>query len=397
MELKDKRKAKVELLKSIKREKTRNYIILYLVTFVILIVLILFSFSQNYFSSQDFIVNIVNNIIGIIPPILIFDFFQEKLTRDSSTVEVSNMITETLMSNPETLELFTEEQRKNFIESTVMSIVKDADMAEMINSNLSYLTIKSGFRIKTSFHYNFELSQEFPRVYDKLLSDIKNYFYVQEKLNYTVKYLDSDANDIKSEEINIGFLFDNKELDSALRDLQNDLDFKRCIFRESLSMNNSDIEKLKLLFNRDDKLSRISQCQELFKISIQIDEFKGEVSDVLLKQNGFIVKVIADHDTCAQEHTVRIVFRMPRRWDSPLEVVIVDPTKALNVSLSYPEETMQVEMYPFLNEGKESSLEVAHEHMNGIYDIMISNKWVHPISGMVFIATDNNGNSLLID
>ena len=87
-----------ELVKTIKREQTRNYIILYSVTFIILILLILYAFSKGYFQSGEFVVNIINNIIGIIPPILIFDFLNEKLSRDSSKIAMSNKITEALMS-----------------------------------------------------------------------------------------------------------------------------------------------------------------------------------------------------------------------------------------------------------------------------------------------------------
>ena len=68
-----------ELVSTIKREQRRNYIILYSVTFIILIVLILISMANGFFTSEEFIVNILHNIIGILPPLLIFDFFNEKL------------------------------------------------------------------------------------------------------------------------------------------------------------------------------------------------------------------------------------------------------------------------------------------------------------------------------
>lgn len=124
---------KKRLLKSLEREKRRNYTILYTTVVIVWIVLVFISFLLGYFSVDELIVNIINNIIGILPPILIFDFFNEKLSRDSSAIEMSNKITETLMSNPETLELFTKEQRGNFINSVVGSIIKDEDAAEMVN------------------------------------------------------------------------------------------------------------------------------------------------------------------------------------------------------------------------------------------------------------------------
>ena len=88
----DKNTDKNELLKAVKREKTRNYVILYTTVLLIWIGLTIFSFVNNFFSGKEFVINLVNNLIGIIPPILIFDFFNEKLTRDASAVEMSTKI-----------------------------------------------------------------------------------------------------------------------------------------------------------------------------------------------------------------------------------------------------------------------------------------------------------------
>ena len=82
MKIKDKNKN--ELIKAAQREKKRNYIILYTVTLLVWLVLVSISFVKGFFTGEEFIVNIVNNIIGILPPILIFDFFNEKLSRDAS-------------------------------------------------------------------------------------------------------------------------------------------------------------------------------------------------------------------------------------------------------------------------------------------------------------------------
>ena len=184
-------KDKNELMGSLKREKKRNYVILYTVTLVVWLLLVAYSFLKGFFNGEEFVVNVVNNIIGILPPILIFDFFNEKLTKESDTIEMSNQITETLMSNPETLELFSEEQKKNFIRSAVSSVVRDPDAADMLNDTLAhYLSGKVIGKIRTSFDYDFVLEERLPAVYETLLEKQENYFYVQEKLCYTVKYLE---------------------------------------------------------------------------------------------------------------------------------------------------------------------------------------------------------------
>lgn len=65
---------KKRLMKSLEREKRRNYAILYITVLIIWILLVIYSNKQGFFSSEELIVNIINNIIGILPPILIFDF-----------------------------------------------------------------------------------------------------------------------------------------------------------------------------------------------------------------------------------------------------------------------------------------------------------------------------------
>ncbi len=378
----DRKKDKNELLKAVKREKTRNYVILYTTVLLIWIGLTIFSFVNNFFSGKEFVVNIVNNLIGILPPILIFDFFNEKLTRDASAVEMSTKITETLMSNPETLDLFTEEQRKDFIISAATSIVKDPDAVEMVTDNLkNYLNSNLCYRIRTSFDYDFELNNDLPAVFDNILADKKNYFYVQEKLHYKVKYLSDSVNNTSSEIIKLGFIFDNINLDSALREKSEGDVFENCIFRESLDIKPEDLESLK------DFISSKEAFQSIFKVDLQIDSFKAVLDSVTVYNQGIVCAFRSGHDTAACEHTIRIIFHMPKVWDSLIEVALVDPVKAPKISVSYPEDIMDVDMYSFLSKGKESSLEVAHEHFNGIYDIAITSEWIYPISGMVFKVT----------
>lgn len=372
-------KKKNDLLKAVKRERTRNYVILYTVTIVIFFVLLLYSFAMGYFTSGDFVANVVNNIIGILPPLLIFDFFNEKLSRDSSSIEMSNQITETLMSNPETLSLFTEEQRKGFIRSAIASIVEDEDATQMLDTTLGlYLNSEHNYRIRTEFDYNFELNKELPVAYNNVLKDKNNYFYVQEKFHYRAKYLSEESNNTRSGEIKIGFMFDNKSLDNVLHENKDDSEFDNCVFRESLDICSEDLAAIR------EQAADKEKFQKLFKFDLQVDSAKGVLKEVIVKEKGLLCKFEVGHDVSLSEHAVRIIFHMPKRWDSLLEVAIVDPTKAPRISVSYPEDAMDVDMFAFLSKGKEASLEVAHEHLNGIYDIAINNEWIYPISGLVF-------------
>ncbi|MDE6404542.1 MAG: hypothetical protein K2M20_02685, partial [Lachnospiraceae bacterium] len=131
-------------------------------------------------------------------------------------------------------------------------------------------------------------------------------------------------------------------------------------------------------------LKQEEKVQKLFKLDVKIDNFKGELKKIISYEKGFICVFDVGHDITAKEHVVRIIFHMPRKWDSLLEIVLVDPTKAPKIFVSYQEDTMEVDMFSFLSKCEESSLKVAHEHLNGIYDISTNNDWLYPISGAVF-------------
>lgn len=84
------------------------------------------------------------------------------------------------------------------------------------------------------------------------------------------------------------------------------------------------------------------------------------------------------------ENNIRIIFHMPKKYGSILQASIVDPTKAPKIIVSYSYEEFNVDVYPYLSKGIESSYEVAHEQKNGIYDISLNTEWIYPISGIVF-------------
>ena len=292
---------------------------------------------------------------------------------------MSNKITETLMSNPDTLSLFTEEQKKNFISNTISSIVCDEDLTDMVNSSFSkYLYSNANYKIKTEFNYNIEIYKDLPAAYNEIMDDKGKYFYVQEKLYYNVRDFSANNTIAKSNIVKIGFLFDCASLDSSLRDRSDDYDFGDCIFRESLDMTTDDMNRLK------EAIKDVQMFKKLFKLDLQIDSYKGNLEEVVVKDNGLICLFSIPENIKFGENSIRIIFHMPKLLGTLIEVAIVDPTKSPKISLSYPEDDMKVEMFPFINKGIETSVNQTHEYMNGIYDITIDDEWIYPISGIIF-------------
>ena len=248
--------------KMYRRDINKGYIILYLVVFIIIIIgEILLGVLGSSFSPVNLGKDMIGNLMGVLAAFLIFDIAHEKLSKDSYASEVSEQILDTLRYHPEALKLYEDKQKKDFVNAFIGSIVEDADAAQMINNFLnSYLLTKKDLsekrgitekdcRIRTAFSYRFVLEKERTLAFSDLKAPIMDgqdpYFYVQEELNYKVKYLAPKGNNTDGQEVKIGFIYDNAALDRFLRgnksEHNNEL-LRNCLFRESLDIEDVDKE-----------------------------------------------------------------------------------------------------------------------------------------------------------
>jgi hypothetical protein len=386
-----------------RRDINKGYLILYLGVLIFIIVgEIILSFLGQDFSWVNLAQDIIGNLMGVLAAFLVFDIAHEKISKDSYASEVSEQILDTLMYHPEAMELYENDQKKVFVNAFIASIVEDRDAAEMINNHLnSYLLTEKDFkeksdltekdcRIKTAFSYRFILETERTSAFSNLQAQIVDgmdpYFYVQEELTYKVKYLSEKGNYTNQQEVKIGFIYDNAALDRFLRgnkSEQNDELLKNCLFRESLDI--EEVDKTMFRTMSGNKAALVELIQKMFRPHLNIDRYRGEIVDVnVIMDSGVIITFRADHDINAMEHTIDIVFHMPKKWNSVVEVALVEPTKEPRISLSYNEDAMDVEMYTFLNKGESSSYENTSENENGVYSITLSGEWVFPISGVIF-------------
>lgn len=381
-----------------RRDINKGYVILYLgVCLFIIVGEIVLSLLNNNFTIIGLFQDIIGNLIGALAAFLVFDIAHDKLSKDAYASEVSEQILDTLMYHPEALELYEDSQKKTFVNAFIGSIVDDLDTSDMLNNFLNcYLLTQKDFsegknvsdkdcRIKTSFSYRFVLDVERTEAFTKYLKaeivdDIDPYFYVQEEINYHVKYLAEQGNNTKTKEVSIGFIYDNAELDRFLRGkIGVEKEVRDCLFREALDIENIDRE----MFEKADNLDDI--VQTMLRPHVTIDRNKGNyIGAKVINNSCIIVTFEVNHDTTVKEHDIGIIFHIPKRWDTEIEAVLVEPTKNPMISLSYNEDYMDVEMYSFLNKGESSSYENSAENENGIYSIALSDEWVFPISGVVF-------------
>ena len=392
-----------------KQNKKLGYILLYVGVLLLIILGEVFLFFNDPDATlMDLLKDTVGNLMGVLAAFLVFDIAHEWMSKDSYAAEISEQILDTLMYHPEAMELYENDQKKVFVNSFIGSIVDDKDAAEMIENHLdTYLLTPQDFkekasltagdcRIKTAFSYRFVLETERTQAFMPLRTDPENdpYYYVQEELNYTVKYLDEKGNNMDSEFVKIGLIYDNYGLDAFLRgsrDGEEKAVFKNCLFREMLDICDEDKAIFRELQDSDHKSELTDFVRKMFRPHVTIDRHKGELYDVSVgsykgRDYGLLVTFKVGHDSAAKTHDVAIIFHMPKRWDSILEVAIVEPTRDPQISISYNEDAMDVEMYSFLSKGDDSSYENTLEEENGVYSIALSNQWVYPMSGVIFFV-----------
>lgn len=363
----------------------KSYMILYVSVFALVVVgEVLLLWLDPGETPLGLLKDTLGNLMGVLAAFLIFDIFHEKMTKDSYAEEMSQNIMGTIMGKPEMIEPFNPEQRREFLYATLTSFTKDKEVSDLLMSNINdYIKGGKSWKIRTEYTYDFELFPKMPKSCD-FLSDPDQYFYVQEKLNYKIRCL-SDQMAIKEGKFRVGFMFDNGGLDSALREKKSeDDDYSDCIFREGLNLLPKDVEQFKRwAMEGGNKLKEM--FEQIFRLDVQIDREQVELASVHVNDKGIFATMKCRH-AIENSYVVRIIFYMPKKWDTLIEVVFVDYTHAPKVFISYNEEEMDVEMTPFLSKGEESCAEVAHAKRNGVFDISLNNEWIFPISGMVFMV-----------
>lgn len=362
-------------------------VICFLVAALVIVVgyIILSKFRQ--YTLLDFVDSIVGNLIGVFGGFCVFDILYNRLTQEAQTRETSQQIAKTLMGEPEILEAFCEEDKKRFIKSTVASLVYDCDVVDMLTMNLEkYVNMTGGARIRKVFDYNITLEPELPQQYIDMGFpgvDQEMHYLLEEELFFKVKCLAEKDEYLKDEIVSIGFSYDKKSMDEGILETPVDSDFSKCIFNEELVISEEAIE----FFNNFSENELKEVLDKLFAPILRIDNSLNDdqysIDSVIKKENGFIIKFKLEYNTEVDEHEVRIIFNMPRLWDSIVEVTLVDPTKDPHIKLKFKPSKMNVEMYSYLNKETQANTG-AYITRAGMFDIAIKNEWIYPKSGVVF-------------
>ena len=343
-------------------------VMLALITAAVWLILLLVKYIVSGVDLASLFDDILANILGILPPIILFNFLYEYLTKEHVADEMTEQITQTLMSNPQTIDLFDEQPKKDFVRATIQTLVGEEESEMVYGVVEPYLS--QHYNIRRFFRYSITL-----RDYaDHPLFPAERYMRVYEDLKYKKHYI---GDNVLGQEFQIGFFVSNAELDRELHK-------RTFLFRENLTI---DEQELDVMAAWDDSAKK-AFVQEEMSLQIFIDDLPCTLENVLIDANGILLELHSSHRLDKQELKIEIMFNMPQRKGySEFLVSINEPTYSPNIQLSYPESTMQVTMFPFLNDGDECLVQNAMRN-TGSCDIYLQEKWIYTMSGVVFIIQD---------
>ena len=341
-------------------------VLMFVATFLLWLVLLLVKYVIWGINAEEIFNDFVSNMLGILPPIIIFNFIYEYLTKKHVADEMAEEITKTLMSNPEAIDGFDEPTKKRFIHTTISTIVGDEYTDMVCNLLDPYITYK--YNSKKFFKYTINLRE----YKNHSIFTEEKYMKVYENLKFKKTF---HAENELANEVTIGFFFSNSDLDKQLH-------FNYYLFRENLFWNQEETEQFMLLTDEEKE----EFVKKQMSVKLYIDNEMCIVKEILVNDSGIYVSFVSKHSTNVDHsHAVELSFTMPqRKGHSQLQVSINEPTYSPVIQLSYPEDSMKVEAFSFMNDGEDSMVEAATRCIGG-YEFCIQDKWIYPMSGIVFI------------
>lgn len=343
-------------------------IMLAIITTAVWLILLLAKYIISGVDFSSLLDDIIANILGILPPIILFNFLYEYLTKEHVADEMTEQITQTLMSNPETIDLFDEDPKKSFVRTTIQTLVGDEECDMVYGVVEPYLEMQ--YNIRRFFRYTITL-----RDYgNDPLFPADLYMRVYEDLKYKKHYIGDNG---LPSVFHLGFFVNNEELDKELHE-------QTYLFRENLKIRPGELERLTALSPAE----QLQFVADQMSLNVFIDDVRCAIQNVSITRNGIQVAFLSEHDEANRNLKIEVMFNMPQlKGYSEFLVSISEPTYSPMIQLSYPESTMNVTMFPFLNDGAECMVQNAMRN-TGSCDIYLQETWVYPMSGVVFIIED---------
>ena len=169
-----------------KNRKSMKYVTVMLVIVTVLLWLLCLAVEYILGSrSGDFeflaiMETVAENLIGILPPLIIFNFAYEYFTKLYVSEEISEKIAETMMSNTDVIDRFSDESKKDFVFASLNSILNKEKGEVVYNIIKPYIDFE--FNIRRNFKYFISLDEYRGKNW---LFSCDDYYAVTERISYT--------------------------------------------------------------------------------------------------------------------------------------------------------------------------------------------------------------------
>jgi hypothetical protein len=224
------------------------------------------------------------------------------------------------------------------------------------------------YNIRTKFRYEIDINEGFN--FRGVDIDEDKYYELSETFSYSKKFLKGAPD----KTFWLSFVTNLDELDSALRD-------ENFFFSENLLMDREDVKVLSAMDDEEKEDFYLSAM----RAKININGSVLSPIKVLIDESGVFAKYEMTEEILNASDTfdVKIRFRIPQRdGDGYFFASISEPTYSPFIRFSYPEDSYEMTMIPFLNRSvtaKDTKI------FDGVRELSVENEWVLPVSGAIFL------------
>jgi hypothetical protein len=307
-----------------------------------------------------------------LPPIILFNFIYEYISKDYVADEMSEQMLETLTGNAVMMDTFKEDVRRNFIRSTIESLV-GSEKVDMVYGVLTPFISEKPYDMRLDFKYSIDL-RDFHNTCDFGSEWFlpEKYYLVREHISYTKIVTEKN---FYRDKLSIGFFADTDTLEKELIG-------KNYIFRENLIISPPELERIKAMSPEESRFF----AENCLQIQLIVNDCPAVIESVEAGDFGITADLRLDKPISENKFNIEIGFTMPQlRHRSEFLVSLPEPTRSPEILFTYNENVTKITAYQFLND--DSKLIGESKKIHGRISLR-TREWVYPVKGVLFIVED---------
>lgn len=361
--------------RELKREK-RNISLLFLwILILFFIITLLINFLVGGYTWKKLFLDLINAMIGIMIPLVLFNVAFEYFTKNQQNREISDTLAETLMANKQVIDRFSTDAKKHFIKHSTESILGETN-GSMLYSTLIQPYLNHKYNFRRNFKYYISYTDKPNISYDHMNEELasmffasSDYYWVSQELSF-IRHLNNI--NLEDRSIFIGFSYKESTLDA----LYNRQSF---LFRENLWLKDDHIGFLQNLDTN--KMEKFVNDILRFKLTLNGVTIQGKVTKVddegfyLLFEIPSSIELLKN-----KEYKFKMQFEMPQVKNQRKFIAVVsEPTHNVEILFSHIQNKVKVIAIPFFDDPEALSF-LPNETVKINID-----RWVLPRAGVVFI------------